>query len=113
MSTGQTRDRWRDTRGSGDEKYPPHAAVSPWVKRYMAVIAGYTARITPGVPGVWSTGEMYIPVKKATRCLYTFMDHGTRWLFSAGMADGKGIGNITPPARGGMRCALPVAWKRP
>ena len=105
MSTRQIRDHWRDTRRSEDEKYPSHAAVSLWVKRYLSMIAEYMARFTPDVSDIWSTDEMYILVKKMTRYLYTFMDHGTRWLLSAGMADEKGTSNITPLARDAKRAA--------
>ena len=67
------------------------------------MIAEYMTRFTPDVSDIWITDEMYIVVKKATRYLYTFMDHGMRWLLSAGMADEKGTSNITPLARGAKR----------
>ena len=92
-------DHWREARQSEDEKYPSHATVSLWAKRYLTMIVEYIAQFTPDVSDIWSTDEMYILVKKATRYLYTFMDHGTRWLLGAKVADTKNTANITPLAQ--------------
>lgn len=105
MSTRQIRDHWRDTRKTGDEKYPSHAIVSIWVKKYMTMISAYVAKFTPDVTDIWSTDELYILVKKTMLYLYTFMDHGTRWLLSAGIADTKHTANIAPVARDAKKAA--------
>ena len=108
MSTREIRDHWKDTRKSEDEKYPSHAIVSVWVKKYMTMIAAYVAKFTPDVTDIWSTDELYILVKKTMLYLYTFMDHGTRWLLSAGIADTKHTANITPVARDAKKAANKV-----
>ena len=50
MSTRQISDHWREARRSADERYPSHAAVSLWARRYLAAIAGYIARLRPTCP---------------------------------------------------------------
>ena len=62
MSTRQIRDHWREARQSEDEKYPSHATVSLWAKRYLTMIVEYIAQFTPDVSDIWSTDEMYILV---------------------------------------------------
>ena len=99
MSTRNISDHWREARHSADEKYPSHAAVSLWAKQYLTVIVEYVAQFTPDVSDIWSIDEMYILVKKAMRYLYTFMDHGTRWLLGANIADTKNTADITPLAQ--------------
>ena len=48
---------------------------------------------------IWSTDEMYVLVKKATRYMYTLMDRGTRRLLGAKIADAKKTAGITPLAQ--------------
>ena len=99
MSTRNISDYWREARQSADEKYPSRAIISLWARQYLTVIAGYVAQFTPDVSDMWSTDEMYILVKKAMRYLYTFMDHGTRWLLGAKIADAKNTADIAPLAQ--------------
>ena len=42
---------------------------------------------------------MYILAKKAMRCLYTSMDHGTRWLLGVKIADTWNTAGIAPLAQ--------------
>ena len=99
MSTRNISDHWREARQSADEKCPSRAIISLWAKRYLTVIAGYVAQFTPDASDIWSTDEMYVMVKKAMRRLYAFMDHGTRWLLGAKIADTKNTADITPLAQ--------------
>ena len=105
MSTRQIRDHWRDTRRSEDEKYPSHATISLWVKRYLTMISEYIARFTPDVSDIWSTDELHILVEKTMRYLYTFMCHGTRWILSAGLEETKRTAVITPIAEDAKKAA--------
>ena len=63
------------------------------------MIAGRIAQFAPDVSGIGSTDETYIRVKKAMRCLYTFMDHGTRWPLGARIADAKNTADMAPLAQ--------------
>ena len=69
------------------------------------MIAEYVATFTPDVSDIWSTDEMYVTIKKSMKYLYTFMDHWTRWLLAAGMAETKKTSDITPVAREAKKAA--------
>ena len=86
-----------------------HQTVYNWIMRYVALMEGYLAKMTPNVSGTWRTDELFLKVKGDTKYLYALMDDETRFWIAQQVADNKYTENVRPLFKQGKE----VAGKKP
>jgi putative transposase len=56
-----------------------HVAILKWIRKYVGLMDGYLAKITPKVSDTWRADEVYVKFKGNRKYLFAMMDDETRF----------------------------------
>jgi putative transposase len=66
-----------------------HVAVYKWIRKYVALMKEYVAKMTPNVGDTWRADELYVKIKGDMKCLFALMDDETRFWIAQEVAESK------------------------
>lgn len=86
-----------------------HRTVLNWIRKYVGLMDGYLAQMTPKVGDTWRADEIYIGFKGKMNYLFALMDDETRFWIAQQVSNTKYNADVRPMFAEGKR----MAGKRP
>lgn len=73
-----------------------NVGILKWVRKYIALMQGYTEKIQPQVGSTWRTDEMFVKIRGNMKYLFAMMDDETRFRIAQQVSTFKGTSDVRP-----------------